>query len=505
MALACHPKLLIADEPTTALDVTIQAQILDLLLELQKRDRHGAGPDHPRHGRGGRDRRAGRGALCRPEGRRSSTRELFADPHHPYTAALLAALPERAVGRACCRRSPASCPASSTARAAACSRRAAPSPRPLPRRRRRAGAEATGFALCHYPLRSGRAGRPSAALHGGRRMSARVVLRGRELSRATIACRAGLFARPLTREGGGRRQSFSLDAGQTLAVVGESGCGKSTLARLVTMIEPPTVGRAAHRRRRRRADRPRHAPPAAQRGADRLPEPLRLAQSRARRSARRWRSRWPSTRAMSAAPSAKARRAGDDGEGRPPPRALRPLSAHVLRRPAPAHRHRPRADAQPANLVLDEPVSALDLSVQAQVLNLLVEPAGGVRPRLSLHPPRPVGGAPHRRRGDGHVSRPRRRVRRARRDLRQSAAPLYAGAALGDAGRRPGGAATSASCSRANCPRRSTRRPAAPSIRAARSPSTAAGSRSRRSKAKGDATSPAGRLRRDRRTAHRSP
>ena len=52
MAIACNPRLLIADEPTTALDVTIQAQILDLLRGLQKRARHGAGAHHAQHGRG---------------------------------------------------------------------------------------------------------------------------------------------------------------------------------------------------------------------------------------------------------------------------------------------------------------------------------------------------------------------------------------------------------------------------------------------------------------------
>ncbi len=47
MAIAAEPKLLIADEPTTALDVTIQAQIMDLLLDLQAQRGHGPGADHP--------------------------------------------------------------------------------------------------------------------------------------------------------------------------------------------------------------------------------------------------------------------------------------------------------------------------------------------------------------------------------------------------------------------------------------------------------------------------
>ncbi len=48
MALACEPKLLIADEPTTALDVTIQKQILELIDDLRKRLSHGGDPGHPR-------------------------------------------------------------------------------------------------------------------------------------------------------------------------------------------------------------------------------------------------------------------------------------------------------------------------------------------------------------------------------------------------------------------------------------------------------------------------
>ena len=57
MALAGRPKVLIADEPTTALDVTVQAQILDLIRSLQREFGTAVDPHHARHGRGRRDGR----------------------------------------------------------------------------------------------------------------------------------------------------------------------------------------------------------------------------------------------------------------------------------------------------------------------------------------------------------------------------------------------------------------------------------------------------------------
>ncbi|MBN9433646.1 MAG: dipeptide ABC transporter ATP-binding protein [Bosea sp.] len=166
--------------------------------------------------------------------------------------------------------------------------------------------------------------------------------------------------------------SFTLETGRTLAVVGESGCGKSTLARLVTMIEPPTAGtlaidgvevvggdRAALAKLRSRVQIVFQNPygslnPRQKIGAA-LAEPLvinRPGMSRAERSA-----------------------------------AVLDMLTRVGLRPEHADRYphmfsggqRQRIAIaralmlRPEILVLDEPVSALDLSVQAQVLNLLVE------------------------------------------------------------------------------------------------------------------------------------
>jgi dipeptide transport system ATP-binding protein len=96
MALSCNPKLLIADEPTTALDVTIQAQILDLLLRLQRET--GMGLVLITHSMGVVAETAERVSVqyAGQKVEEQPVAALFANPRHPYTAALLAALPERA-------------------------------------------------------------------------------------------------------------------------------------------------------------------------------------------------------------------------------------------------------------------------------------------------------------------------------------------------------------------------------------------------------------------------
>jgi dipeptide transport system ATP-binding protein len=98
MAIACNPKLLIADEPTTALDVTIQAQILDLLLSLQRE--RGMALILITHNMGVVSDTTERVAVIYAGQimEERATAALFEAPQHPYTAALLAARPEASDG-----------------------------------------------------------------------------------------------------------------------------------------------------------------------------------------------------------------------------------------------------------------------------------------------------------------------------------------------------------------------------------------------------------------------
>ncbi|GAA6160291.1 ATP-binding cassette domain-containing protein [Ruegeria sp. HU-ET01832] len=99
MAIACNPKLLIADEPTTALDVTIQAQILDLLVRL--RDEQGMGLVLITHDMGVVAETAERVQVqyAGQKVEEQPVKDLFRTPRHPYTSALLSALPERATSK----------------------------------------------------------------------------------------------------------------------------------------------------------------------------------------------------------------------------------------------------------------------------------------------------------------------------------------------------------------------------------------------------------------------
>ena len=99
MSIACKPKLLIADDPTTALDVTIQAQILDLLAEL--RNETGMGLVLITHDMGVVAETAERVSVqyAGQKIEEQTAAKLFDKPHHPYTAALLDALPERSTER----------------------------------------------------------------------------------------------------------------------------------------------------------------------------------------------------------------------------------------------------------------------------------------------------------------------------------------------------------------------------------------------------------------------
>jgi dipeptide transport system ATP-binding protein len=164
MAIACRPRLLIADEPTTALDVTIQAQILALLHKLRReRDMALLLITHDL----GVVAEVAQRVLVMYAGQVVETGRvpaLFEAPRHPYTAALLAALPERNRGRRRLAALPGVVPGLAE-RPAGC--RLAPR---CPRAQPRCRAEVpplydlgSGLARCFYPLPAG--GDPAAAQH----------------------------------------------------------------------------------------------------------------------------------------------------------------------------------------------------------------------------------------------------------------------------------------------------------------------------------------------------
>jgi peptide/nickel transport system ATP-binding protein len=309
-AIAMRPRLLIADEPTTALDTTVQAGILDLLERLRD---EGAAILLISHDLAVVSRLASR-LLVMKEGRiveSGPTERLLADPRHPYTRSLIAAVP---TGRP----------------------RFAPLTSSLP-------AE---------PPRVEPASIEPASIEPA------------SIESAPIEHREVLAAAGLSKRFGSLLAvddvSFSLQRGRTLGIVGESGSGKTTLARLVLALERPDSGNVTL-----------------------LGEPWTGVSESARRARRprigaiyqdalssfdpRWTVRRILADTLGGATGVPAllQSVGLSPElaGRRP----RHLSGGQQQRVAIARAIAPRPDI----LICDEPVSSLDVSVQAQVLDLL--------------------------------------------------------------------------------------------------------------------------------------
>ncbi|GAA1991125.1 ABC transporter ATP-binding protein [Nocardiopsis rhodophaea] len=227
MGLMCDPKVLLADEPTTALDVTVQAQILDLLDDL-RRDL-GMSLILVSH-----DLAVVAGSvdevLVMQNGKaveRGDVRRVLAAPEHPYTQALLASVPRVEVSRAE-RRARIRAERAEADRAAQVSEEQ-PAPAAKEQEPPAAGSAPAG------------AGAPAGTeQQGGDAATGAPLLEVRNL-RVRFKVRSGMFS-TATEFYAVNDVSFDLYKGETLGVVGESGSGKSTLSRAVMRLLHPASG-----------------------------------------------------------------------------------------------------------------------------------------------------------------------------------------------------------------------------------------------------------------------
>jgi peptide/nickel transport system ATP-binding protein len=251
MALVCQPKLLIADEPTTALDVTIQAQILALLDDLKAR--FGMAMILITHDMGviaGRTDRvmvmyAGRIVETAPTG------ALFRRMRHPYTEALLASIPHLDQDKTQILYSIPGLPPDLTGDLAGC--RFAPRCSYATDICRETEPELGGddpeghrFA-CHHPRNSSVDGlsvsaQPVAlvARRGEAEVKSGTILEFCSVSKEFPVTTRGLLQRRLEVNHAVTDVSLAVRAGASFGLVGESGCGKTTLGRLAVALETPT-------------------------------------------------------------------------------------------------------------------------------------------------------------------------------------------------------------------------------------------------------------------------
>ena len=245
MGLTCSPKLLIADEPTTALDVTIQAQILDILDNLRRELQmsvllitHDMGVIAGRTDRvvvmyGGK------------KAEQSPTVELFNQMHHPYTQALLASMPSLETASKQKLRSIAGMPPDLSKPIVGC--RFAPRCRYATQECHDVDPDLTGTDThtyaCFHPVDG-----PLQTVVDTPQADVVAILREREeLARVEnlvkeFPIKGGLVRHKVGAVHAVSDVSFSIYEGETFGLVGESGCGKTTIGRMLVGLESVTAG-----------------------------------------------------------------------------------------------------------------------------------------------------------------------------------------------------------------------------------------------------------------------
>jgi peptide/nickel transport system ATP-binding protein len=255
MALANDPKLLIADEPTTALDVTIQKQILELIDNL--RQRLGMAVIMVTHDLGVIAGRADRVAVMYAGKvvETTDTPALYANPRHPYTEALFHALPEKSAETRERLYSIPGAPPDLVNPPAGC--RFAPRCRYATDRCRTeppvlAGETSAHVYRCFFPvgLKEKAVGghivvtetappeetvSPETAIIGEIVLSAKNLVKDFPVTRGALQRRVGTVSAVAD-------VSFDIRKGETLGIVGESGCGKTTIGRMLVGLDKPTGG-----------------------------------------------------------------------------------------------------------------------------------------------------------------------------------------------------------------------------------------------------------------------
>ena len=256
MALACEPRLLIADEPTTALDVTIQKQILELIDDLRRR--LGMAVILVTHDLGVIAGRADR-ATVMYAGKvveTTTTQRLFANPRHPYTEALFGALPENAVDGSQRLYSIPGMPPDLTEPPPAC--RFAPRCRYAQDACRESeppldGSSSDHLYRCFFPVGRDAQARdesdatvasvaPALAVPAQRAPADGFVLAADHLVKNFPVTANGVLQRKIGEVSAVADVSFSIRFGQTFGLVGESGCGKTTVGRLIAGLETANGG-----------------------------------------------------------------------------------------------------------------------------------------------------------------------------------------------------------------------------------------------------------------------